>query len=249
MSDIKSVDIRGLLDIYEFPYILPGSRKELLIRPITTGQMKKVLAYEDETDPYIIEEALDKLISDCVVTPEFDIGKTYLQDRFSLLLEIRRVTKGDNYNFTRKCHSCGLMNVESIKISELDVKPFIKVDNILVINERLKFEVDFPTRNDQKDSIRRNNDSSMSLRSRHAEVQTGTYANSIKKVHTPEGVFEDVSYEDKVYILENISSDVFERFTKWFTEHDFGVQFKQELVCVGCGKKEIIEIPLSDFFV
>jgi hypothetical protein len=249
MSEYKTVDIKGLLDTYEFPFILPGSRESLMIKPITTGQMKKILAYEDETDPYVIEEALDKLISDCVVNPEFNLGTIYLQDRFSLLLEIRKVTKGDTYTFNRKCNKCSVENIENIKISELEVKPLEVADNILTINERLKFEVDFPTRNDQIDSIMRNNDPKLSFRMRQVEVQTGTYANSIKKVHTPDGEHEDIPYKDKVYILENIPSEVFEKFTTWFKDHDFGVQFKQNLICFGCGHKETIEIPLSDFFV
>jgi hypothetical protein len=249
MSEVKTVDIKGLLDTYEFPYTLVGSGQELLIRPITTGQMKKVLAYEDETNPYVVEEALDKLIASCVVNQDFNIDDVYLQDRFSLLLEIRKVTKGDSYQFNYKCKKCGVDNMVTLLLSELPVKPFIREDNVLTINDKLQFEVDFPTRADQKDAVLRVKGRNLPHRENVVEVQTGTFANAIKKVHTPEGVLEDVSFEDKVYILDNISGEVFENFTNWFKDHDFGVEFEKEVTCMSCANKENADIPLSDFFV
>ena len=249
MSEGKIVDIKGLLDTYEFPYTLPGSGEKLLIKPITTGQMKRIMVYEDETDPYAVEEALDKLITDCVVSDGFDISNIYLQDRFSLLLEIRKVTKGDNYEFNWTCPKCKTSNMNAILLSELPVKPFSREGNVLTINERLKFEVDFPTRGDQKLAVKKLAGRKMGYRERQVEVQTGTFANSIKKAHTPDGVMEDISYEDKIYILDNISSTVFEEFTKWFVEHDFGIEFEKEISCNGCENTEKVDIPLSDFFV
>jgi hypothetical protein len=250
MSEVKIVDIKGLLDTYEFPVTLPGSGQELLIKPITTGQMKKVLAYEDENDPFIVEEALDRLISDCVLTPEFDVKNIYLQDRFSLLLEIRKVTKGDSYQFNWHCPKCKVENVANILVSELPVKPFNhESDNVIKINDKLQFEVDFPTRYDQIDSIQRFKPKPLNYRERQVEVKTGTYANSIKKVHTPEGIMENIGFDDKVYILDNISSDVFENFTKWFEDNDFGTEFEEQIQCLSCGNTEKVDIPLTDFFV
>jgi hypothetical protein len=249
MSENKLVDIKGLLDSYEFPYTLPGDGQQLLIKPITTGQMKRVLVYENESDPYIVEVALDKLISDCVVTPDFDIDSLYLQDRFSLLLEIRKVTKGDSYQFNFKCPKCRVENIKNIKISELPVKPLDRSDNIITINDKLQFEVDFSTRANQKAAITRARDMRISLLEQQVEVQMGTFASSVVKVHTPDGILDDVSFEDKMYILNNISSDLFETFTKWFTDHEFGVEFTADCVCMSCENKMKLDIPLSDFFV
>jgi hypothetical protein len=249
MSEVKIVDIKGLLDTYEFPYTLPGSGAPLLIKPITTGQMKKILAYEDESDPYIVEQALDKLITDCVVTPDFDINSLYLQDRFSLLLEIRKVTKGDTYQFNYRCPKCKVENVNNVVISELDVKPFNRVDNIISINDNLKFEVDFPTRADQRDAIDRIKGKPISAREKQVDIQTGTFANSIKKVHTADAVIDNVPFADKVYILENVPTTTFEDFVMWFKDHEFGVEFETDMMCVSCGHKDKMDIPLSDFFV
>ena len=47
--------------MYEFDCTLPGTGQEIKFRPITTGQMKKLLVYEDSTSIQQVEEALDKL--------------------------------------------------------------------------------------------------------------------------------------------------------------------------------------------
>lgn len=249
MSDVQIVDIKGLLDSYEFPYTLPGSGAQLLIKPITTGQMKKILVYEDESDPFVIEEALDKLITDCVVTPDFNVETLYLQDRFSLLLEIRKISKGDTYQFSWKCPKCKVENMGNVVISQLNVKPFNLTDNVIEINERLKFEVDFPTRADQKDAVNRVKGKPMRYTEKQVEVQTGTFANSVKTVHAGGIKIDTVPFEDKVYILDNIGSEVFDNFTSWFKEHDFGIDFTSKVRCISCEHTEKLDIPLSDFFV
>jgi predicted nucleic-acid-binding Zn-ribbon protein len=249
MSENKTVNVRDLVDTYEFPCVLAGSGQKLLIKPITTGQMKKILIYEEESDPYVIEDVLDRLISDCVVSEGFDIDDLYLQDRFSLLLEIRRITKGDSYTFNWKCPKCGIENIKTLKLSELKNVPINVTDNVIKVGEQIKLEVDFPTRRDQKDAIERMNKKGIeNYQEKQLDVQTGTFANCIKRVHTPNGILEDVSFEDKYYILDNIASESFKIFSDWFVDHDFGIEFEVPYTCTHCDYSEKGEIPLTDFF-
>ncbi len=250
MSENKAVDIRGLLDTYEFRCTLPGSGEELLIKPLTTGQMKKILAYEDETETHVVENALDKLISDCVVTEGFDIDDLYLQDRFYLLLEIRKVSKGSKYSFNFKCPKCSVDNIADFSLDDLPVTSKPESDNVIEINEKLSFEVDFPTRRDQKDAMNRYKDrTDMSNREKEIEIMTGTFANSIRRVHTKEGILEDVPFEQKTFILDNIPTETFDKFKDWFDVNDFGVKFEAEVGCIHCSFRESTTIPLSGFFV
>ena len=86
-------DFKKYLNVYEFETTLPGSGVTIKFKPITTGQMKKLLVYENETDPSMVEEAMDELINSSVSTEGFDVKDVWLQDRFFLLVEIRRKTK------------------------------------------------------------------------------------------------------------------------------------------------------------
>lgn len=250
MSDNKSVDIRGLLDNYEFPCKLPGSGRELSIKPITTGQMKKILVYEEETDASKVEDALDKLIMDCVLTEGFDVKKIYLQDRFYLLLEIRKVSKGSSYSFNFKCPKCDVENTMVLSLDSLKVTEKTASDGLIEVNDKLKFEVDFPTREQQEAAfgvfIDRDD---LNARQKEAEIITATFANCIKRVHTPDGVYDDIPFDQKMYILDNMPTEKFENFKDWFTENEFGVDFKVNVGCRNCDFREESRIPLSDFFV
>lgn len=249
MSEVKSVDIRGLIDSYEFPCKLPGTGQELLIKPITTGQMKKILVYEDENDPYVIEEALDKLVSDCVLTEDFNIDDLYLQDRFFLLLEIRKITKGSSYSFSFKCPECNVDNLKSFSLDDLVSKEKDVSDYIIKINDGLKLEIDFPTRKNQKDAIIDSNERGFKDKEREIEVITSTFAGCIKKAHIKNGIIDEISFSDRIYLLDNITSDKFDEFKSWFEENEFGVDFEILVSCAHCDFEDKQKIPLSDFFV
>lgn len=249
MSEVKSVDIRSLIDSYEFPCKLPGTDQELLIKPITTGQMKKILAYENETDYFIVEEALDKLVSDCVLTEGFNIDDLYLQDRFFLLLEIRKITKGSSYSFNFKCPKCEVDNLKSFSLDDLVIKDKVVSDYIIKINDGLKLEVDFPTRRNQKDAIIDANERGLKDKEREIEVITSTFAGCIKKAHTKNDVIDEISFSDKIYLLDNITSGKFDEFKSWFEENEFGVDFEILVGCAHCDFEDKQKIPLSDFFV
>jgi hypothetical protein len=66
-------DFKKYLNVYEFETTLPGSGEVIKYKPITTGQLKKLLIYEDDDDPSIIEEALDDLITSSVISEGFDV--------------------------------------------------------------------------------------------------------------------------------------------------------------------------------
>ena len=247
MSEVKSVNIRDLVDSYEFPCTLVGSGQQLTIKPITTMQLKKLLTYEDEQDNSIIEEALDGLISSSVLTEGFDINNLYLQDRFKLLLDVRRASKGNAYTFAYKCPECGIETIASVDLSSLSVTPFDVGSRIVNISDKMQFELDFPTRGDQKVAT--------SVISKHLtgkekqlEIAIATYAKSVKKVIVGGEEIPDVPLEDIIYVLENVSTKVFDNFKQWYSDNNFGVEFNATVSCIH-GHESEVHIPLDNFFV
>ncbi|HRR48413.1 MAG TPA: hypothetical protein P5293_00335 [Bacteroidales bacterium] len=108
--------------MYEFETVLPGSGKTVKFKPISTGQIKKLLMYENAEDQAVIETALDDVLAGCVLGEDFKIDDLYLQDRFYLLLEIRKATKGNTYQFQTVCPSCGSQSLQTVNLSEMPVK-------------------------------------------------------------------------------------------------------------------------------
>lgn len=245
-----SIDVKSLLNTYEFKCNLPGTGEEITFKPITTGQMKKLLIYEKSTDPFVIEDALDDLISDCVITEGFDIKKMTLQDRFFLLIEIRRKSKGDKYTFKHKCEKCKQEIINTIDLSLLEVK---KVDpdanSIVKINDNLSIEVEHFTRLMQIKAYKETAVDNMSNIQRLAESTTLLFAYAIKKFITSEGEVTDAPLDDKKFIVDNMDDKSGEKFRNWFTDNDFGTDFTTEVKCIPCGHSKKIDIPLTHFFI
>jgi hypothetical protein len=127
-------NFRNYLNTFVFDTVLPGSGEEVSFKPITTGQIKKLLLYETSDDPMTIENALDDVIMECIVKPQsFDIKKLYIQDRFYLLVELRKATRGSVYNFQSICTSCKSQTQHSINLNDLKVKTLKKTKQIVEV--------------------------------------------------------------------------------------------------------------------
>jgi hypothetical protein len=257
-------DFKKYLSVYEFDATLPGSGETIMYKPITTGQMKNLLIYEEDDDPLVIEEILDDLISSSVITEGFDIDNLYLQDRFYLLIEIRKQSKGKHFSFKITCPECGSQSLQNVDLDKLpftpkesDVNPFVKV------NENITIGLDFITRRDQKIAagIVNQRKEEMTNMQKLANMSLIATATAIKVFITPEGEDTETSIEDKLYFLESLNQKEFKKVTDWFEKETFGIDFVTDMRCPhidppirkgGPGKPcdftEQITIPLENFF-
>lgn len=122
-------NFRNYINTYVFDTQLPGSGLEVSFKPVTTGQLKRLLLYETTEDPLSMEQALDDMIEECVIKPEgFNVKDLYIQDRFFLLIEIRKATRGATYNFQTICTSCGSQTQQAINLSDL---PVVKLNKLM----------------------------------------------------------------------------------------------------------------------
>lgn len=248
-EEVKKIDFKSYLNVYEFETILPGSKETVKFKPITTGQLKKMLVYENERDPMVIENGLDELISSSVISEGFDINKLYLQDRFFLLIELRKKSKGEKYSFQYNCPSCGSQSVQVIDLTKLNVKPLSKdIDNLVKLDSKISVEMSHITRGKQREAYRiMTKDKSLNDSQRITEMALLTHAASIEAIVVPEGRITDSSISDRKYLLENIPTDAYTNIRDWFDNNDFGVEFKYTVRCT-CGREEHVDIPVDNFF-
>lgn len=244
------MSFKEFLNIYEFETILPGSGETIRFKPVTTGELKKLLVYENEENESIIEEALDRLISSSVENEDFDIKNLYLQDRFFLLIEIRKKTKGESYNFTHNCKKCKSQTLQKINLNDLKVKKFEKeISKNVFVTENISVNLKHITRKDQIEAfLYIGDDKIMSKLQKSTEAALYTYASGIEAIITPNGKEENINIPDKKYLLENISTGSYDKIKEWYEENNFGIDFKYKIKCIHCGNEETIEIPLDNFF-
>lgn len=295
-----SENFKRYLNCYEWETTLPGSGKVLKYKPITTGQIKRLLLYSDMEDNKSIESALDNLISECVVSEGFDVKELYLPDRFYLMIEIRCATKGYKYTFQTRCLKCNSQSQNTVDISTLPVKKLGKNDNLLEVKikapekekqviKKGKLELvtnDAPvvienvSTNEIKDVIndkklpwnyvKLNDNVSVTLspltrgielaceemlkdkeltdEQRDVEMSLLGYAMAIENIITPAGVEENITLENKIFLIENITPPEKEILDKWFNDNLFGIDFKFKVKCIHCSEETERVIPLQDFF-
>ena len=199
------------LNTYTFKCVLPGSKQEVEYKAITTGQIKGLLVYENETNPIILENAFDNLITSSVLSKDFNIDDLYLEDRNYLLIELRKVTKGDVYSFSFTCPECKNDNLSSINFEKLEVieKPEVK-DNEIVINKEVSIFIDHITRGDQKLSYSKINTKNRTQNQIQADMVLNTLTTGIKKVVSPDGDETDLDFDKKNMIMSDFVT--FENF-------------------------------------
>jgi len=244
----EQVNFKEFLNIYEFDTALAGTGERVAYKPITTGQLKKLLTFEDTTDPIIIDEALDKLISSCVTTEGFDIKNLYLQDRFSLLIEIRKVTKGTKYEFTYICEHCQSQIFQSVDLTKLKIIPYsTEIDYKIKLTEEISVNLDNIRRGEQIKAFKQMPKGKLNDNQKIAELAILTHAAGVKSIDTPKGTVDNVSIKDAKYLLENIPTSAYDEIKNWYKEYDFGIDFTFTIKC-NCGHKEKKTIPLQNFF-
>ncbi len=239
------------LNQYDTEVTLPSIGQKVTIKPITTGQMKKILAYEGNDDNFAIENILDDVINGCVTTKDFNVDALTLQDRFDLLINIRQITKGDNYTFNIKCPECKTELINNINIKELVSVPYpTNINTRVQLSDNLSIHLSHVTRGMQKGAVKLvkklknlNDDQQM------AEIGTYVYAYSITKFDTPAGEISDASINDKKELLDNLSEQVFNNITDWHTKNDYGIIFKYKPKCRFCEwEQDEQDLPLTGFF-
>jgi len=279
-----SGNFKRYLNMYEWETVLPGSGKTVKYKPITTGQIKRLLLYNDVEDEKVIESALDSLISECVVTEGFNVGDLYLQDRFFLMVEIRNVTKGYKYTFPSKCLACNSQTFQTVDLSKLVVKKLETGENIvpvvpvvtpkkkgklelvepvkapvsiteskvpwnyLKINDNLAVTLNILTRNMQDSLFEMLKDKSLTEYQKQIEMNIYGCAVAIENIITPDGVENGLTFEDKLFFIENLTQSEKEKIDEWFNTHDFGLDFKFKVKCIHCENETERVIPLDNFF-
>jgi len=248
MSEEQTAKFKDFLNVYEFECELPGTGQIVKFKPLTTGQLKRMLVYENVNNFQKEEEALDELIKSSVISEDFNINDLFLEDRAFLLIEIRKKTKGEVIEFTHNCTECGSQTLNRVNMNEMvTTKKTESVDNVVKLTDDISVRLKHVTRGEQK-RIPRNIGKNKTRTQEIVDIQIYTMALGIESVISPKGEESNLSLADRVYLLENIPTDLFENIKNWYDDNTFGLDFNYKIVCNNCGWNETTSAPLDNFF-
>lgn len=235
------------LNVYEKTVELPSSGEEVKIKPITTNQMKKLLVYEDESDPIMGEVILDEILNFSLI--DKDVKDLVLQDRYFLFIEIRKLTKGSTHTYSHNCPKCKSPNIQTIDLNNLkvkkpkdDVDPFVKI-----LNGALTLNLEFPTRGKQIEGYAQI-DSKLSQTEKQVEMIIANLAQSIISIESSSGIDENIPVKDKMKLVGDLPGSDYDILKEWFDVNDFGIDLIIETKCQYCKFTDTHSLPLNNFF-
>jgi len=247
MSKPKFYDF---INVYEFETELPGSGETIKFKPVSTGQIKKLLTYENETNYVMQEKALDELISSSVLVDGFDIGEILLHDRFFLLVELRKKTKGEYLEYQINCPECNSQSINKINLDTLPVKKLdTNLKTIVDLSKGIRVHLRHLKRQDQIDEIKANNfPKNMSQLQMAYMFNVLFNANAIDKIETPNGVDSDIPFKDRVFFVENIPTGELDKIKEKIDEMSFGIDLTMKTKCIHCSYEHEYQVPIQNNF-
>jgi predicted Zn-ribbon and HTH transcriptional regulator len=255
MSDVIQIQQKpkfyDYVNVYDFVCELPGSKQQIHFKPVNTAQLKRLLTYENEKNLVLQEMALDELISSSIISENFNINDLYLEDRFFLLLELRKKTKGEILEFSLTCPECNSQSINRIDLNNLPIKEIdLGVNKIAELSRGIKVHLKYIKRSDQKEVKSHFFKKSMSETSQAAELQTYYHALSISKIETPNGIDVDDSLTlvDKKYFMDNIPLNEYEKIKEILEAMSFGVDLSYDTKCNKCEYEHKTTVPLENNF-
>jgi len=237
------------VNVYEFTCELPGNKQEVKFKPVNTGLLKKLLTYENETNIIIQEQALDDLISSSVLSEDFNIDELYLEDRFYLLVELRKKGKGEVLEFSLTCPQCKSQTLNRIDLDKMPVKPLDeKADMVVNLRNDIKVHLRRLKRKDQKEIKPGMIPDNLSDFQKQAEVQILYHACAIDKVETPDGIDDNLTIRDKQYLIENIPTDDYDKIKDAIEKLSFGIDLSYNIKCRKCNFEYQTLVPVENNF-
>ena len=255
----KPQDFRQYLNLYNFQCELPGCGETIEFKPLTVAHLKKLQtldpgkdAEKKKDDPVFLSKVFDRIFEEVIVS-EIDLDEMYVNDRFALILEIRKKTSGEKYQWTLSCPKCKSQSTQIINFDDIEIKlPPKELEHKIKLTDQLSITVDYIKRSDEKEihayyeDIHKN-DEDINVPQRQSDIASLMIAASIKTIITPEGEYEP-TLEDKIFFTENIPSILYAEISKWQSNNFFGPNFEINIKCPHCDFKASQEISSSDFF-
>ena len=234
-------DFRKFLNIYEFEVTLPSGTK-VTLKPINAGQLKRFMTSIKEETVQQLSAAMYELITSSVVTEDFDIGEVFLNDRPALILELRKISKGTQYQFEYHCPHCKSQSLVTEDLAKIKAIPMPdKINPIVQLDDNLSVQMDFVKIKHEQEILDMGMDT-------EAELLLSIIAISVKSIMTPEGDQDNLTLTQRIFFTDNIPQPLYEKLTDWHDQFHFGIDLKRKVKCIHCQEESDFTLDADNFF-
>jgi hypothetical protein len=234
MDNVKNFDEMQEKKLYTEIITLP-SGKVVELRGMKTQEMDILASKKAMKDG----AGINDIAKSCILNlNEFDYDNALQGDRYSILINIRRITYPGPYSFDITCPQCEQKGSFNVILEDLPVKTLNnETTNLKFEFPRSKYKITYhlPTGVDEREVLK--------LRKRHlADLMSLSLMTNIDKV---EGLkFKTLEWFKNLDAYDVIS------FQNELEEKNCGVETSIELCCDSCGAEFETELPItSNFFL
>lgn len=251
LGDLKKVQAASN---FEFSVDLCYSKRKAFVRPLKVKDKKELMKAIETKDEKLIQKVLDEIVEKYVVL-EDDRPLTDLtvQERYQILVEIRRAASGDLVKIAHQCPKCEHINKDiPYELTNIYVKEYDTTipNKFSLFNGNVELVLGPLRREEEKKIEKIIFDRKLKTNS---EKQFLLMAGFIEKIYLKkDDVLGEValSTDEKIEFFENLSSADLDKIINYIKSSDFGVKLPFHFRCENCGyENEKEEANIAVFFI
>jgi hypothetical protein len=225
--------------------IFYDDKSRFMMKPLTVEEEKIFATAQFVKDG----TALDKVIQSCLESPVIPVNSLLMCDKVFLMVKLRQITYGNNYDLNVTCAACGNKYVDSLDISKLPVMyldEFVTADNLVTTLPMSKHVIQYRLLTSGDESqIDKMQKARMQTKSKKNAIDESMVDRMIMSIVTIDG--KDMNDEDLAKVLSKLHAVDSEHFRDEILAKSMGVGFEIISEC-GCGHENTMMMPLSENF-
>lgn len=227
----------------EFVTEIPSTKQQIKFRPFLVKEEKILFMALEGGDPVEINNAVKKVLTNCILDEELDLNTLATFDIEYLFLQLRGKSVGEVIELNLKHPSdseCRHVTEVAVSIDSIKVQFPEDISDTVMINETVGIKLKYPSL--QSVNI-------IGSEQNGIESIINLIADHVQYVFDQDNVYDDFTKQDVVDFLETLNSTQFKNVTGFFTDipelrHDIN------WTCPSCGKEESVTIKgLQSFFI
>jgi len=227
-----------------FTAVIPSTKEPIKFRPFLVKEEKLLLMALEGNDPTEIEEAITNILSECIITPGFDVRKLASYDVEYLFIMLRAKSVGEFVDLNLRHGSeskCTHITKHSLDLTKIKTKFNPEHTNIIHITEELGLKMRDPSLHD----IAKNMDQTQD----ELDNIISIIASCVEHVFDIDTVYEEFSHKEMVELLSNMTQKQFTNVQKFFETIPV-MTHTIDWTCEECMKTDTIVLEgLQSFFM
>jgi hypothetical protein len=251
-SDLKKLYATPSADEMAIDLCYTGNKA--FVKPMKVRDKKDILKSIESKDEKLIQRVFDEIIEKYVTLDgDRSTDDLTVQERYQILVSIRRAAAGDTAKLAHQCPSCEHVNKDiPFNMENIVTKNYECPEDqstIEVANGNIKVILGPIRRSDERKLEKIIFDKKITLVSERQFTMMAGYINKIFISQNDIIAEVPMKIEEKIDFFENLRASDLEKITDYIRNTEFGVKLPFKFKCEKCGHTADEEANVAVFFI